>query len=425
MAKRALPKRIARFISGEVRELKLRLMVEISRKLSTATELDEVLDFIMDSAGEVIDYDAGGIFLHDPEQETARYVAGRGYAIVKGLEIPLKQGGGIVGRVSTTGESVIAADVKENPYYLNLREETRSQLTAPIMSDDEIIGALSLENDEPDSFTEKDLEWLTVLAMQVAIAIDKARLQKELLEKRRLDEELRIAHEVQLSLLPTAQPQRPGLDIAGINIPSRDIGGDYYDFIPIVQGHLGIVVADVSGKGIPASLIMASFRAFLRAEIRNNYSIQTIFAKVNNLLHEILKPNQFVTAFYGVLDLEQRRFTYSNAGHNPALLLRRDCKWQQLNVGGTVLGIFENSSYDEQFVDLSPGDLFLLYTDGLVEAENKAGQMFGRKRLERCVRAHADLPAAELCDVIYSEMRRFTRESRLDDDTTIVVAKVL
>jgi len=425
VARHALPKRIARFIIGEAGEAKLRLMVEISRKLSTATELDEVLDFILDSAGEVIDYDAGGVFLSDPDHETARYVAGRGFAVVKGLEIPLKNNAGIVGWVTATGESVIAPEVREDPHYLNLREETRSQLTVPINSDDQIIGAFSLESDRPDSFTESDLEWLTVLATQVAIAIDKARLQKELLEKKRLDDELRIAREVQLSLLPTTEPNLAGLDIAGINIPSRDIGGDYYDFIPIVEGHLGIVVADVAGKGIPASLIMASFRAFLRAEIRNNYSIQTIFARVNNLLHEILKPHQFVTAFYGVLDLERRRFTYSNAGHHAALLLRPDGKWRQLKVGGTVLGIFENSSYEERFVDLSPGDLFVLYTDGLVEAENKSGQMFGRKRLERCVGAHAHLPAAELCQVIYGEMHRFTRESRLDDDTTIVVAKVL
>ena len=425
MAKHALPARIARFIIGEAGETKLRLMAEISRKINTTTELDEVLNFILDAAREVIQYDAAGIFLFDPENQMVRYVAGRGYPESALGEIPLKDNPGIVGWVITTGESVIAAEVEENPYYLPLRQETRSQLTVPISSNGKLSGAFNLESDRADSFTKNDLEWLTVLATQVAISIDKECLHQELLEKKRLDEELRIAREVQLSLLPTARPTLAGLDIAGINIPSRDIGGDYYDFIPIVEGHLGIVIADVSGKGIPASLIMASFRAFLRAEIRNNYAIQTIFAKVNNLLHEILQSNQFVTAFYGVLDLERRRFTFSNAGHHPALLLRSDGKWRQLKGGGTVLGIFEGTAYEEQFIDLLPGDLFLLYTDGLVEAENRAGQMFGHKRLERFVRAHAPLDAVELCESIYAEMKRFTRESRLDDDTTIVVAKVL
>lgn len=423
--RRALPARIARFIIGEAGEAKLRLMVEITRKISTSTELDDILNFIISSAHEVIPYNAAGIFLLDPESQTVRYVVGRGYHDLDQIEVPLRKHLGIVGWVISTGESVIAAEVEENSNYLNFREETRSQLTVPIVSDGKVIGAFNLENDRPDSFTEKDLEWLTVLATQVAIALDKAILHQELLEKKRLDEELRIAREVQLSLLPTASPKLEGLDIAGINVPSRNIGGDYFDFIPIVHGHLGIVIADVVGKGIPASLIMASFRAFLRAEIRNNYAIQIIFAKVNDLLYEILQPHQFVTAFYGVLDLEQRRFTYSNAGHHPALLLRPDGKWRHLKSGGIVLGIFEGAAYDEQFIDLIPGDLLILYTDGLVEAENKAGEMFGRKRLERFVRARAHLNAEELCEAIYVEMKRFSKESRLEDDTTIVVAKLL
>jgi phosphoserine phosphatase RsbU/P len=421
----ALPARIARFIIGEADKTKLRLMVEISRKISTATERSEVLDFILDSAREVIDYDAAGIFLFDEESRTAGYVAGRGYGESVGIEAPLTNDAGIVGWVISTGESVIAAEAEENPHYLKLREETRGQLTVPIASDGKVIGAFNLERDRPDSFTEKDLEWLTVMATQVAIWIDRARHRQELLEKKRLDEELRIAREVQLSLLPAAAPELAGLDIAGINIPSRNIGGDYYDFIPIVSDHLGIVVADVAGKGVPAALIMASFRAFLRAEIRNNYAIQTIFDRVNNLLHEILQPHQFVTAFYGVLDLERRRFTSSNAGHNPPLLLRADGKWRELKSGGTVLGLFEGTAYDEQFVDLVPGDVLVLYTDGLIEAENKAGRMYGQQRLRQFVRSHAHLNAAALCEDVYVDMRRFTGGSHLDDDTTIVVARVL
>jgi sigma-B regulation protein RsbU (phosphoserine phosphatase) len=422
MQKAALPARIAPFIIGEAGEAKLRLMVEINRKISTSPDLDEVLNFIVEAARKVISYDAAGIYLLDPKSEAVKYVVGRGYT--DQFEVPLTSHDGIVGSVITTGKSVLASEVVDNPNYLNVREQTRSQLTVPIR-DGKIIGAFNLESDQPGGFTENDLEWLTVLATQIAITIDKAVLQEELLDKKRLDEELRIAREVQLSLFPAATPSQEGLDVGGINIPSRDIGGDYYDFIPIVAGHLGVVIADVVGKGIPASLIMASFRAFLRAEIRNNYAIRTIFAKVNKLLHEILKPNQFVSAFYGVLDLERRRFTYSNAGHPPALLLRPDGKWQYLKSGGLVLGIFEDVSYKEQFIDLRAGDLLVLYTDGLVEAENKAGEMFGCQRLQQFVQANADLPAGKLCEAIYVEMRRFTEDSRPEDDTTIVVAKVL
>lgn len=266
MPKRALPALISRFIIGEAGETKLRLMVEINRQISTSQDLGEMLNFIADSVGEVIAYDAAGIFLLGPKGDTVRCVVARGYDESHTGERPISSHDGIVGWAITTGESVLASEVTENPYYLNWREETRSQLTVPIRSDGK------------------------------------------------------------------------GLDIAGINMPSRNVGGDYFDFIPIVPGHLGVVVADVVGKGVPASLIMASFRAFLRAEIRNNYAIQTIFTKVNKLLHKILQPYQFVTAFYGVLDLERRRFTYSNAGHHPAILLRPDGKRRHLKAGGTVTG---------------------------------------------------------------------------------------
>lgn len=423
--KRALPARIARFIIGAAGESKLRLMVEINRKINTSPELDDVLNFIVGSVGEVISHDAAGIFLLDSESQTVRFVAGQGQDESHPVAVPLENHEGSVGWVISSGESVLASEVGEDSSDVSLRERTRSRIAVPVASDGNTVGAFTLESDQPGGFSEKDLELLAVLATQVAIAIDKASRQRELLEKKRLDEELRIAREVQLSLLPTEAPARESLDIAGINIPSRDIGGDYFDFIPIVHGHLGVVVADVAGKGIPASLIMASFRAFLRAEIRNNYAIRTIFTKVNNLLYEILKPHQFVTAFYGVLDLKSRRFTYSNAGHHPAILFRPDGKRRYLKSGGTVLGIFENAAYDEGFIDLAPGDLFVLYTDGLVEAESLKGEMFGRARLERFVRRNAALKAGELCEVIYAEMRRFTADSRLEDDTTIVVAKVL
>jgi sigma-B regulation protein RsbU (phosphoserine phosphatase) len=406
-------------------ESRLRLMLEINRKINSSLDLDEVLNFILDSVKIIIPYDAAEIYLLNAETQTVEYFVGRGYDESEREDVPLKKMRGIVGRVIATGEAVLAPEVSENPYYMMGRESTRSQLTVPIVSDGTIIGAFNLESDQSGHFTHEDLEWLTVLATQAAISIDKAILHQELIEKKRLEEQLRIARDVQLSLLPKAAPRLEALDIAGLNIPSEDIGGDYFDFIPIVEGHLGVVVADVAGKGIPAALIMAGFRAFLLSEIRNNYAIRTIFAKVNNLLQESLKEYQFVTAFYGVLDLARRRFTYSNAGHHPPILFRADGQQRYLKSGGPVLGMFEGTTYNERFMDLVPGDILLLYTDGLVEAENEAREMFGRERLEPFVRAHVHLGARQLCEALYAEMKSFTGEKQLKDDTTIVVIKLL
>jgi sigma-B regulation protein RsbU (phosphoserine phosphatase) len=401
------------------------LMLEINRKINSSLDLNEVLDFIIDAVSMIIPYDAAEIYLLDPITQTVEYFVGRGYNESEHENVPLKKMRGIVGRVIDSGESMLAPNVFENPYYMMSRQTTHSQLTVPITSEEKIIGAFNLESDQLNRYTEEDAEWLKVLATQAAISIEKALLHQELLEKKRLEEQLRIARDVQLSLQPQIAPAIEGLDIAGINIPSEDIGGDYFDFIPIVEGHLGVVVADVSGKGIPASLIMASFRAFLRAEIRNNYAIKTIFAKVNNLLVESLNGYQFVTAFYGVLDLTRRHFTYSNAGHHPAIVLRAEGGQRYLKSGGMALGIFEGSNYNERVIDLLPGDMLLLYTDGLVEAQNEAREMFGRERVEQFVRANAQLRAQELCDALYAEMRRFTGNENLMDDTTIVIIKAL
>lgn len=406
-------------------ESRLRTMLEINRRINSSLELEEVLDFILESARILIPYDAAEIYLLNPNTQTVEHVVSRGYHESECVEVPLAHMRGIVGRVITTGESVLAPVVEQNPYYMRSRPTTQSQLTVPIISNGKIIGAFNLESDRPGHFTDEDLQWLTVLATQAAISLEKALLHRERLEKKRLEEQLRIAREVQLSLLPAAAPHVDGFDIAGLNVPSEDIGGDYYDFIPIVPGHLGIVIADVAGKGIPASLIMSAFRAFLRAEIRNNYSIRTIFAKVNKLLCESLAGYQFVTAVYGVLDVANRRFTFSNAGHHPPVVLRADGSVRYLRSGGMVLGLIEDQSYNERTIDLLPGDVLLMYTDGLVEAENAAHQMFDRGRIEQVARANAHLSASALCQTLYADMKQFTGDSQLRDDTTIVVVKVL
>jgi sigma-B regulation protein RsbU (phosphoserine phosphatase) len=425
MLKRVLAARIARLMRSDEGGPKLRLLQEINRKISSSLDLDEVLDFIIDAVGQIIQYDAASIYIFDPESQTVIKFVGRGYRTSETVPAPLQALCGIVGWVLVSGESVLAPDAPEHPCFINCRDTTRSLLAVPIISDEKVIGAFSLESDRPDAFTEDDLAWLAVLATQTAISIEMALLHAEQVEKKRLEEQLRIARDVQLSLLPVAAPRLDGLDIDGINVPSQGISGDYFDFIDVADGHLGLVVADVVGKGIPASLIMAGFRAFLRAEIRNNYAIRTIFSKVNHLLMESLKDHQFVSAIYGVLDLSRRRFTFSNAGHPPPILLRASGERRYLSTGGPVLGIIRGANYRERFIDLVPGDILLLYTDGLTEAENEAGEAFGRERVERYALENIHLGARQMCEALYGELIDFTGTRRLNDDTTIVIVKVL
>ena len=399
-------------------ESRLRVLLAINQKLSASLDAREDLSFILDSVRTVLPYDSAEIYLLDPDAGSVSRAAGWNAGASGPVEIPLEKLDGMIGKALATGESILTEN-RTGP-----GKEARSRLLVPIVNQRNVLGVFNLESDRPDGLIRDDLEWLAVVASQAAISIAKAALYQGLVEKRHLGEQLRIARDVQLSLLPADPPVVAGLDLGGINVPSEEIGGDYFDFIPIVEGHFGIVIADVVGKSIPASLIMAGFRAILRAEIRNNYAIRTIFAKVNSLLKEGLKDNQFVSAFYGVLDVARRRLTYSNAGHHPGILLRTDGRRRYLTSGGPVLGILGSAAYNERFIDLLPGDILVLYTDGVIETESPEGEMFEVERLEAFVRTHASLGAQELCELIYAELARFSGRDEPADDTTIVIAKV-
>ncbi|MEK7314843.1 MAG: PP2C family protein-serine/threonine phosphatase, partial [Candidatus Eisenbacteria bacterium] len=214
-------------------------------------------------------------------------------------------------------------------------------------------------------------------------------------------------------------------DIAGANFSSDLVGGDYYDFVRITDNHLGVVVGDVSGKGLAAALIMASFRASLIAEIRNNYAIRTIIGKVNRLLWESIEPDRFVTAIYGVLDIEGRRFTYVNAGHNSAFLCRSDGQtFDYLEATGPLLGTFDTAAYKERTVELRPTDVLVLYTDGVTEAMDASGDLFGDDRLRDVIRAKRGESATVILRGIWDAVKAH-RDGSLDDDMTVVVVKGL
>jgi sigma-B regulation protein RsbU (phosphoserine phosphatase) len=320
---------------------------------------------------------------------------------------------------------VIVPDVEKDPRYIEARHETKSEIVAPIITDQRTIGVFNLESDRVNTYDSEDMNLLTAFASHCAVAIERTRLHQEILIKKKLEEELLIARKIQQSFLPPKDPELDGLDISGINIPSEQVGGDYYDFIPIIEDQIGIVIGDVSGKGIPAALIMASFRASLKAEIRNNYAIGTIFFKVNNLLYESIERENYVTAVYGVLDIKNKVFTFSNAGHNPPILRREEGTIEYLTEGGVALGILQNHDYKEMVLGLNPGDFILFYTDGVTEAKNEFGEEFGTKRLEKILLENYALKARQIQDKIYQEIKEFTQDKAGQDDFTMIVIKVL
>jgi len=395
--------------------LQRQTLFEVSQQLMMPLNLDEVLHNILIALQKVVDFDAGGIYLIDEESGDVDSITSIGYDKLLEPDLHLKIGQGIVGSVARTGKPEVIPDVSRDKRYICARPETISEIVVPVHSGDKLVGIFNLENDRLNAFSEEDKEILTAFASQAAISIERARLHKYMLEQKKIEEQLSIARTIQKTFLPDEVPEIPGYDIWGTNMPSGEVGGDYYDFIEIVRNQLGIAVADVSGKGIPAALIMASFRASLIAEIRNNYAIRTICYKVNNLLCESAEPANFVTAIY----------TFSNCGHNPAILLRADDSVEELTEGGMLLGVRRDAIYEERPIYVGQGNILCLFTDGVTEAENRNGKQFETDRLIEILKRYRNLPAADIGSSMIDAVKSFSGNNHMQDDLTLIIIKRL
>jgi sigma-B regulation protein RsbU (phosphoserine phosphatase) len=414
----------ARIYADAMREkVQNQLLLELGTRISGSLDTERLLEQILDLVFQVVRYDAAGIYLVDKKTQWITRQTIRGYDPARDDAVRLKVGSGLIGWVAKAGQGAIVADVRNDPRYRNARDETRSEMVAPIRIGSEVIGAFNLESDEPDAYEVEDMELLMAFAAQAAVAIERTRLHEEVLEKRRLEEEVTIGQRIQRSFLPARNPEVRNFDIAGANYSSDRVGGDYYDFIRITDDNLGVVVGDVSGKGIAAALIMAAFRASLIAEIRNNYAIRTTMAKVNRLLWESVEADRFVTALFGVLDTASRRFTYVNAGHNPAILYRAATgQFDTLEPTGPLLGTFESATFKERVVEIRPGDVLVLYSDGVTEAMSQVGEFFGEERLRSEIELRKSEPAVVALRGIWEAVQAF-QGGEQDDDVTIVVVR--
>ncbi len=408
---------------------KLRMLLDITKTISRSLDLDEVLNRVMDTLGSLIPYDAAGIYLIEfASDDDSPYIfkskAIRGYQISFELIEPrLKMGEGFLGTVAQTGEAIISHDVTKDPRYFAARDRTRSELVAPIISNDKVIGVFDLESDDEGAYSDDDLSVLQLLTSQVAIIIEKVRLHEQVVEKKRIEAQLEIARQVQLELLPGNDPEIDGFDISAYVFPTEEVSGDYYDWVKVFDDQISIIVADAVGKGIPAALLMAFLRASLRSCVQIGYAPHIAFSKVSSLLRDSIEDNQFITAIYGILDSTNRTFVFSNAGHNPPLLIKPDGAYRYVEYGDVPLGMFDDVYYHQHFIRFEAGQIMVIYTDGITEAANPTGEEYGEDRLARRVLDGFDLPAKKLIDHIRKGVADFTEKKFLDDDGTLFIVK--
>ncbi|HEX7344778.1 MAG TPA: GAF domain-containing SpoIIE family protein phosphatase [bacterium] len=403
--------------------LEIYLITQIAQNLANVLDLEDVLNLILDSVKQVVDYDAAGIFVVG---ENGQVIVGellRGFEESELGKVRQKLGQGLMGWAMEHMAPLAVADVSRDPRYMIARPQTRSELVVPLFTGGKVIGCFNLESNRLAAFSERDAEHLMTFASHAAVAIERARMHRQILEKRRIDEELALARRMQLSLLPSSAPVLENFEVAGINVPSEEVGGDYFDYIRLTDKDLGIAMSDVAGKGVPAAFIMASLRASLRIESVSHYAISTILSRVNDFLFESIEPERFVTAFYGVLDSRSRILTYANAGHNPPLLLRKNGKRELLSEGGLLLGAFPGALYHEHRVTLQPEDLLILYTDGISEAENPEGEQFGIDRMESAARQASPRGSEAVIEALLKAARRHVGKAGLQDDITMMVIR--
>jgi phosphoserine phosphatase RsbU/P len=412
---------------------KYQLLYDISHQVRDTLDLDEIMEHLLDAVKSVVEYDAAGIFVlnqdlvHDrrePPKEIIAGIARRGFDPKPPEEdAMLSQGKGIIGYIISSGDSLVVPDVSLDPRYVVGRSLTRSEIAVPIVRNKRVIGALNLESDQLAAFDEDDREVLQFFADAASISLEKAMLHRQLVVKELLDKQLELARDLQSQLFPKESPHIRGYDIAGICLPTEEIGGDYYDFIPLRRGRLGVAVADISGNGIASALVMTAFRGLLRIHAQSSQKLDKIACAINHQLPEFTAGSQYVTALYALLNPVSEELTFINCGHHPPILIHPDGSTARFHEHGPALGIIERVSYPIKKMSMVEGDILVLFTDGVVELTNKEGVEIGYERLNDTIHRNRDLPATTLIQRVIQSTRDFSGAQRFPDDFTLVIIK--
>jgi phosphoserine phosphatase RsbU/P len=408
----------------------LETLAEVGREFGAILNLDELLTRIATLTRRVVDYRTFGILLlNDETGELEMKVAVR-YG--DKVTVPrVKLGTGLVGYAALHKEAVLVPNVAEDPRYIRLVEDARSELVIPLMLKDRCIGVFDLESPELDAFTKEHVEILTLLASQAAVAIENARLYETIRANEiRLEKEIRFAQRVQAALLPTELPKRlKGVDVAARFEPARELGGDLYDFLAPEPNGLVVAVGDVSGKGVPAALYSAfagelvRSRTFRRRYAPERFSPAGVLASMNTILHERQLEEYYCTLCYAVFDFKRRTVLMANSGL-PYPIRCSGNVVSQIELPGVPLGSFAGSSYDELAFELASGDVYVFFSDGVSEANDALGREFGYSRLLDVVDQARHRSAREIVDAIFSAVQDFRGETAPNDDMTAVALKI-
>jgi len=401
------------------------LLPALARAASTLINhypLNELLDHVLDLTLDTVTAERGALLL--AHEDDLRVETVRGYG---GEDVQISRT--LMDEVLDKQQAVLTVDAQSDDRFGHadsiLLQGIRSIICVPLWNNREVIGLLYLDRRvKGASFSENDLRVTGLIANLAAVKIENVRLLEEQLEKKRMQEELRLGAKIQRNLLPRADPRLAGYEICGESRTCFEIGGDYYDFISKRDGKLAVVIADISGKGVGAALLMSGLHSSLRALIHTAAEPAVLVAQLNQVMIENSPANKFATLFYAELDPATHEIEYVNGGHNPALLAV-DGEVSELGSTGPIVGLIEEAVYASRRVALAPGSVVLLYTDGISEPEDEAGEEFGSEGLAEILRREPALPGRRLFAVIRERVEEYQASGEQHDDSTLVVVRRL
>lgn len=416
----------------EIQKLKLAVkelsvLNDISTAVSTTHDLDQVIELIVHECVNHLNVEQGAIMLLDQNETDDKF-----HTIIREVEtetdiIPYHFGVQLSGWMIKNQKPLLINDVPSDDRFTNLSDDEfpiKSILSAPLKTKGRLIGVLNVFNKiSEDGFTLDDQRILSIIATQSAQVVENARLYDDEQLLKKIEEELKLANDIQTRLLPKTNPQIKGFDIASKSFPAKEVGGDYYDFISIDENNTVICLGDISGKGMPAALLAANLQATLRGLAQFSSSTGECLTQANKLLYRCTDMQMHATLFYGILDASKNIFHFSNAGHNPPFLIHSDKKVIRLIKGGIVLGFMEDFRIEEDSVNLKKGDTIIIYSDGITEAMDISSEEYGEENLLSIIKDSLSLDAEKIIENVFESVRSHVQDAPQSDDITIVVIK--
>lgn len=405
----------------------LSVLNDVATAIASTQSLEKVIELMVKRCIKHLKVEQGAVMLLEDRSNEDQF-----HTMIRKQEssaeiLPYKFDTQLAGWMLKNKAPLLVKDLKTDDRFRLIGDEKiaiKSLLGVPLTLKGRMTGIIIVFNKRDDKgFTSNDQRLLSIIAAQSAQIVENARLNKEEQALMRIQEEMRVAQNIQQNLLPKEEPVFEGYEFAGRSIPAKEVGGDYYDFIPLNDGRLAFCLADISGKGIPAALLMANLQATLRGQAFMGNECKNSVSFANNILYHNTDPTRYATLFYSLLSTKEHKITYCNAGHNNPYIFSPGKEPLRLSEGGIVVGMIPDYTFNEASTEIFPNDVFVLFSDGVTEAMNLKDEEFGEERLEAIVRDNLNLKAADIIDKIFNEVKIFTKDAPQSDDITMLIIK--